>query len=258
MRSLPLAVDALAIALALLAWGAHALVPWTVARGGEDARRRWAHLAFPLLLAAVLAVLAAIAWQPDAAIATGLASLRGSWIASCVAVLTAATLAADLLLAFAWRELEPAGWRIAGGLGAAGAIAAMLAAEVLRVGEGPRTALPITVTAVVCRLLVALACGEALAAARPRLGLLALPALALYGLALPAQVGAGLMHDRVWVVAAAGAVILAVDRWLPPRLRRPAIAAATLLVALFFAAAAARSQLLANQPLPPPPPPIAR
>jgi hypothetical protein len=247
--------NAAAIALGLVAWGAHALSPWRLARAAGEARRPYALAALPLLVASIAAGLAWTAFHPDAAVATGVASLRGSRTASVIAILVAAALLADLVAAFAWRDLEPAGWRILGGLHLAASLAVAFGGELLRIGEGPRTAFAISLLAIAARWLLMLASGEALAPGRPRASLLAVVGMPLYLLALPTEVLALLWERGVPWTAGAATLLFLAARWLPSKLRRPAVGVAALLAGVVLAQAAAASELFGNVVAPPRPPP---
>ncbi len=260
----------LVIALILALWGAQAVVPWRLRRAGVgvgdaegngeprraagDPRRRWAYAALPLLLAASLAALVYLRARPDAAFAAGLSPLLASLPGRLLALLSGALLACDLVLALGRGRLESQGWPIAAVFGLASLAAASFAAELLRVGEGPSSPLPVLLLAAACRLLVALGAGEVLAPGRPLLALLAGLALPLYLLLLPAQLSRPLVASAGWLPLAASAALFLAARFLPPRLRRPGLAAAVLLAGVFLGLAADLSQALAGQPLPPLPP----
>lgn len=268
------------VTLAVL--GAHAVVPWRLARsarlaaadatvapaavpasspgeaadqGPRSARRGWALSALPLLLAAVVVGAALIAARPYAALGAGwgeLAVTGGAFLAA--GVLLAALALADGVAAIGWRRLEPAGWRLLAGFGLAALAAVSLALELLRAGTGPFFALPPLYAAAGCRALLALAAGEALAPGRPRLAPLALPALAGYWLALPEPLAALLRAQGLHWTALAAALVLAPAPWLPPRLRRPALIAGLILAALLLARTAELTAALPmDVPIPPPP-----
>ena len=132
-----------AIALALLAWGAHGVVPPTLAAGSPWSRRAWRFAALPLGLVALLAATVSLAAQPDVALAAG----------------------------------------------------------------------------------------------RPRLGILAALALGFYLLVLPPGGAAALVRSGDALTLATSALLFAAARWMPARLRRPALLGATVLAALVLARA---------------------
>jgi hypothetical protein len=236
----------------LLAWGAHAVVPWRLAGGPPRARRLWGLAALPLLGAGALAGLALAAARTDAVLGAGWGVrplTRG--VVHALVVLVPALAATDLLLAVARHRLEPAGWRVAAGVGGAALAVAALAAELLRAGGGPATGIPGIVAAAGCRAVLALAAGEALTPSRPLAAAAAALAIPVYWLSLPAPVGDLLAAEGSGWTAAAAATLLAAARWLPRRLRRPGLAAGVLLAALLLARAGIRS---ATYPLTPPPP----
>lgn len=273
----------LAALAGLVAWGAHAVVPWRLARAAEGPRRIWALAALPLLLAATAAAATVAAGDADTTLAAGwldrplaAAALRS------VAVLLPALVLTDLLLLAAWRRLarpstraalrrgdrdglEPAGWWIAGGLGAVALAALALAAELAARGGLPAgRAAGVVLAAAGCRVLLALAAGELVALSlpgpplpptarrRPLLALAAAPAVAGYWLALPSPVRERLAGEGFFFTALAAALLLLVGRWLPRRLRWPALAAAVLLATLL----PARAAVVAVELTPPPRPPL--
>ena len=261
------------IALVLALWGAQAAVPWRLrgvgSEGGEgseggdrddahdgdhEPRRRWAYAALPLLLTAILATLLYLRARPDAAVAAGLSPLLANVPGRILAILTAALLASDLLLALTRGRLERQGWAIAAALGLASLAATSLSAELLRVGEGPASPAHVLLLAAACRLLVGLAAGEVLAPGRPLLALAAGLALPLYPLLLPAELRRLLAAGGGWLPLAASAVLFLAARFLPPSLRRAGLAGGVLLAGLFFGLTAELSQTLAGRPLPPLPP----
>jgi hypothetical protein len=282
-------LDYLAALATLAVLGAHAVVPWRVARGAGPgtvvragatagtapepeavtepasvgaadptpapsraaARRAWSLAALPLLLAAVTLGAALAARRPHAALGAGWGELALTGAAfRAAAVLLAALALADAVAALGRRRLEPAGWRLVAGFGLAALAAGMLALELLRIGTGPPIALAPVLLAAGWRALLALAAGEALAPGRPWLAPLALPALAGYWLALPPPLAALLRAEGLHWTALAAALLLASAPWLPARLRRPALVAGVLLAAFLLARAAA---LTAALPLAVPP-----
>jgi len=110
-------VDGILLAVALIAWGAQAVVPWRLRRENKEGRRRWGYAALPFLLAGTLAALFYVQARPDAAIAAGLASWKAAIPVRLVALFLAALLAADLVLAFGRSRLENRGWPLAAAFG---------------------------------------------------------------------------------------------------------------------------------------------
>lgn len=233
-------MTALALVLEWVVLGLHVLVPWRLARqtaetppaATSDPRRLWAMVATPLWMAAALAGLFGLGEQPDAALAWGFAWPNPSIPALALAVFGLAVGLADLLLFFGYRELEPAGWRIAAGLGGATLLAASLAGELLRLGRGPAPGLAGIAIAACCRAALALAAGEASAGRVRYLPMLAGAALSLSLPTMPAVLRAALGTDLLTLGAAASLLLAA--RFLPPTLQRPAALAGVLLAALFL------------------------
>jgi hypothetical protein len=75
-------------------------------------------------------------------------------------------------------------------------------------------------------------------------------ALPLSLLLLPEALRHRLLGGGAWITLAAAAVLFLAARWLPARLRLPALAAAVLLAGLFWGQVAELSQELAGLPLP--------
>jgi hypothetical protein len=245
--------DGLLLGWVLLAWGAQAVLPWRLA-GLAAERRRFGALALPpLLLTGGLAAFLYVLRHPDAAIVQRLYPLGASRPGRALAVLFPALTVADLLLCFGWRRLDAAGWRIAAGLGLVFLLATTWAAELIRVGEGPESALFPLIVLALLRALLALGAAEALAPGRPVLAAAAGPGLLLYGLLLPARLAQDLGGHGQWLTLAAAALLLLGARWLPLPLRRSALLSATLLAGLYLGQAAGLSAGLGSplQPLPP-------
>lgn len=244
--------DGLIMAWVLFAWGVQAAVPWRLPGTGPGARRLWAMASLPLLAAGVVAALWYVQTYPDAAIASGLYPLKTTRPGRLLLVLLPALLLAGLVAAVGWKKLEDAGWRIAAGFGLAFLAAASWAGELVRAGEGPESGpLPLALL-VVCRLLLGLAAGEIVAPGRPLFATAAGVAFPLYWLLLPANLANLLTQSGALVTLGASALVLLAARWLPERLRRPALAAAILLAGLVLAQAATLSQTLASPTLLPP------
>lgn len=236
-------MSALVLLINLAVWGAHALLPFRLARGGEAARGLWARVALPAAGLALTATAAALARHPDPAAAWGLHELlQGSRPALVVGLGLGATLLADLVGVLGWRRLEPAAWRVWGALGALGLASATIGSELVRIGAGPVPAVTALLGAALLRAPLALAAAETLAGAprwaAPAAGATLPLAVLLWPEALRAVLGA----DRLTLAAAAA--LLVVARFLPERLRRPAAAAGILLAALFLARAGELSQAL--------------
>ncbi len=250
----------LLFALILAAWGAQAAVPVRLARADEATRLLWARAALPLALAGALVALVVLRADPDAALASGLAPFLGRIPGRLVALSLAALLLADLVLFAARTRLEAAGWWTVAGFGVANLAVASYAAELLRIGEGPKSPAALIAAGAACRLLVGLGAGELLLPARRGTagdGSRPVAAVAA-GLALPASflllkvdLRAALLDTGAWLTLAAAALLFVAARWLPVRLRRPALAAAVLLAGLYFGQAAELSANLAARPLPP-------
>ncbi|HKV07021.1 MAG TPA: hypothetical protein VJ725_02715 [Thermoanaerobaculia bacterium] len=244
--------DGLIMAWVLFAWGAQAAVPWRLPGQGPGARRFWAMASLPLLIGGVVAALFYVQAHPDAAIASGLYPLKATRPGRLLLVLLPALLLAGVVTALGWKKLEDAGWRIAAGFGLAFLAAASWAAELVRIGEGPESApLPLALL-VLCRLLLGLAAGEIAAPGRPLFAVAAGLAFPLYWLLLPANLANALTKSGALVTLGASALVLLTARWLPERLRRPALGAAILLAGLVLAQATMLSQTLASPTMLPP------
>lgn len=241
---------------ALLALGAHVVVPWRLASVVlERPRNRWRLAALPLLGTTVLAGLAWMAAHPDhlLGVSWGEAPLTRGAVTAAVFTLGALALL-DVGLLLRWRRLEPAVWRLAGTFALLPLAAVSTLQEILRVGGGPRTTGGALVLAVAIHGLVSLAAGEAVAPRpapvprprarawrpptwRPWLSLAAGLGLPLYPLALPPAVRARLLAGgESWTLAAA-ALLFLVAPWVPDRFRRGTLLAAALLAALVLARA---------------------
>ncbi|MCL4839539.1 MAG: hypothetical protein KJ058_16420 [Thermoanaerobaculia bacterium] len=231
--------------LPLLAWGAHAWIPWAAAEE-ERWRAPWRAASIPLALAAGLALLARFAAQPDLALAAAVAPAfvpRGTALLLLVA--TATALAADLLLAAGGERLSASTWRLGAFAGLLALVAYAIAAERLRTAflppAGPLSALagPLATAA------LALATAQAFSGPRRATAVAGL-LLPLHLLPLPARLldldAAG---GQILTLGAASALLLAAP-WVPDRLRRPAALAGSLLAALFLAGT---ERLAASLPL---------
>jgi len=239
---LRLIADGLLLAWLLLAWGAQAVLPWRLASLGielnTEQRRAGALALLPLLLTGLLAAFFYVLSHPDAAIVQSLYPLGASRTGRVLTVLFFALLVSDLFLVSTWRRLEAVGWRIAAGLGLVFLLAASWATELMRIGEGPESALVPFLTLAILRTLAALGAAEALAPGGPLLATAAGPGLVLYGFLLPAQVVHALGSRGQWLTLATAALLLLGARWFPPGLRRPALLGAALLAGLYLGQAA--------------------
>ncbi|HEX4962945.1 MAG TPA: hypothetical protein VF173_19085 [Thermoanaerobaculia bacterium] len=240
-------LDGLLLAGLLFAWGAQALVPWRLASLPPAApwRRPLAATLLPLLALGALAAYSYADRHPDAAIVQALYPLRESRMGVLLAGLLLALAVVDLVATAGWRRFDPVAWRVTAGFGATFLVAASLAGELMRIGEGPESRpLPLALLTLL-RLLLALAAAETLAPGRPFLAPLAAAALPLYVLLLPARLAHTLWGSPAAFTLAAAAILFLAARWLPPSLRRPALGAATLLAGLCLAQVALLSQKLA-------------
>ncbi|HEY0514378.1 MAG TPA: hypothetical protein VGH73_20910 [Thermoanaerobaculia bacterium] len=245
--------DGLLLGWILIAWGAQATVPWRLAELAPERRRRCAFALLPLLVTGALAAFAHVQAHPDAALSQGIYPLADSTPGRALAVLFPALVLADALAAAGWRGLERAGWRIAAGIGLAFLLAAGWTAELVRAGEGPESAPAALAVLIGLRTLMALGAAEALAPGRPLLAVAAGLALPLHRLLLPAALAHALGSRGRWITLAAAALLFLAARWLPARLRRPALVAAALLAGLYLGEATRLSQELASPGLPPMP-----
>ena len=227
------------IAAVLLAWGAHGVVPWSLATASNEVKRLWRLAALPSALAATLLTIFSLARQPDLALAAGLGpSLPTTWPARVSVALILLGILGDTALLL--REPRTGfDWWAVSALGLAGTAGLAALGELTRIGAEP-TFWTTFFIGVACRLVVALAAGEAFVARRPRWGIPAALALFAYPIVLPPNSGAYLARSGDLLTMAAAALIFGAARWLPERLRRPAIVGAALLAALVLA----RAQLL--------------
>jgi len=231
-------IDILMTLLTLLAFGLQPLLPWRAAGLTAEGRRRWAPLALLALAAGAFAGLRLFALHPDAALAQGLSPRSGTRFAAALLVLLLGWMLSLLLAWIAGAKLETNGWRVLGLFGAFVLFVASLIAEVLRIGEGSAGPLAFVFALAFCRFLIALGGAEALAPGRQRLGPAAALALALYLFFLPRPVSAALFAQQKVLPFAAAALLFAGARWLPERLRRPALLAATFLAGVGLTLAA--------------------
>ncbi|HLX06773.1 MAG TPA: hypothetical protein VKY89_02805 [Thermoanaerobaculia bacterium] len=266
-------VDSLLLLLLLVAWGAHATVPWRLAATAPEpaisapaisatqtataktaapaaaetarGRRLWRLASLPLALAAPVAAYALASRNPDAAIAARLVPLLSSPPGGLLAVLVPALIGAAVIVSLAGSRLAGAGDRLVGTLGlAAGAVAAW-AGELLRAGDGPTSPEPWFLLLAVCRLALMLAAGELLAPGRPRWAIAGGVAMLAYLPLLPPELRGALWHQGLELTCLAAALLLLAARWLPRVLRPLALAVGLLLAAVALSHAGQVSQALA-------------
>lgn len=234
-------IEVLLTAWILLAWGAQAVAPWRAASVPRPESRPWALAALPLLASGAWCALRLLQSHPDAALARGLGGFGVSPVPKAAALFFGALALSALLAWVAGPKLEPAGWRIIALIGALFLFVVSFAGELLRIGEtrpGPIWAL---FGLGLCRFLIACGAGEALAPGSPaaaRLAPLAAFALPAYLLLLPRAFAGVLLAHQGWLPFAMGSLLFGAARWLPARLRRPALAAAALLAGAALSLAA--------------------
>lgn len=221
----------LTVALALIVWGAHGTVAPSLAQSPPAAQRLWRLAALPAALAAVLLAITTLAAQPDVALAAGFGPrLPTAWPAQAGVALVVLALLGDGALLL--REPRTtADWRLVSVLGAAGAAGGTCIAELARIGAEP-TLPTVFVAATLCRLAISLGAGEVFTAHRPRLGIPAALALGLYLFMLPERSAVAFVRSGHGLTLLAAVLLFASARWLPLRLRRPAILGAALLAAV--------------------------
>jgi hypothetical protein len=253
-------IDPLLLWLGLATLGAHVTVPWRLAGAPAELRRRWQLMALPALWTGLLAFFAGLLLHPDRAVAGGLATFPGgNAFSRLLSGLFLAAAALDLLLLVAGHRFgdarrSAAGWRLAGAAAVPLLIAYCLAAEVVRVGEGPLGEPLLVWPAVLARGALALSAGELWLPGRPPWGShfrplwspVAALALPVYFLALPPPVRFGLVELGLPVTLTAAGLLLVAARWLPARYRKAALAAGLLLAAIVLSQAAALSEALSG------------
>ena len=230
------------VALNLVVWGAHALLPWRfagAAAGGEAqsaARRVWSIAALPTLGLAVIATLIALRVAPDAALAWRMASFSdGAVPARLVVVACAALGLADAVALVGGRGFGVREWRVLATLGVVALALQTLASELVRIGWGPIPQQSALLAAAALRLPLAFAAGE-IAAGPPRAWTTAAgPALFAAVALWPGALRAALAVDHLTLWGAC--LLLALARFLPVSMRRPAAVTGVLLAALFLARA---------------------
>jgi hypothetical protein len=229
--------------LLLVGWGAPAVVPWRLAAAPPERRRWWAWGAPTLLLAAIVGAAALLGLRADQAVAAGLVPLRASLAGRLLLPLVPGLLAATLLAAFAWQRLEDVGWKMIAAFGFATLVAVAWAGELLE-STGEEASPWFLALRIACRVLLALGAGEVLAPGRAIWAPLAGLALPAYLLLLPPDLRLTLWHHGGAPTLAAGTLVLLATRWLPPSLRRAALAVGALLVAAFLLEASRLDQLV--------------
>ncbi len=240
-------LDALLILFALVVWGGHVVVPWRLAGQPAENQQPWRLAALPTLLAAALVFFTQLALYPDRAIAGGLATFpQGNGFSRLLTLLFLATLATDLLMFLAGPRLEKLGWRLAAFAALPLLFTLGLAAEVMRIGQGPLGEPLLVWSAVLARTVIALAAGELCLRQRPLWSPLAALAVPLYLVSLPRPLRAGLWELGLGMTVLAATFLLLIARWLPQRYRRPALGAGLLLIALLFSQAATLSEALSG------------
>lgn len=261
----------LATVIALLVWGAHAVVPWLLRDDQEPAalarrRRAWRFAAPTATLLAVIVTMAALLARPDAAAAVaGAAGIFALAVRSAAAALLA-LFALDLAALFVGQRFDRAAWALAGVCGLFGLAAWSLLAELLRIGVGAVGETGGLALAVGCRAVIGLAAGRCLAplpdhpagsTPTPRrslagrgLDLAAGFAVPGYLIGLPAELTALLVSRGFQTSAVAAGLAFAIAAALPPSLARLARAVGMLVAAIVLAAAGELASLL------PPPTPL--
>lgn len=241
-------LDVVGLAMGLLVWGAHALVPWRL-RGSQSTavgpRRTWSLAALPLLLGLFLLTLLRVLRFPDAALAARLDPLQdGGLTARVVLVLVVALFAVDLLLIVAGPKLEPAGWLLAAIFGAATLAAVSTAGELLRAGDGLASTPAMLALTAASRAAVAVACAELIApwsGGRPWFAAFGAIALPIWLVALPEPLFRELLADGAGWTAAAAVGLFCASLVLPGSWRRVSLALALLSCSLLFTLATARA-----------------
>jgi hypothetical protein len=246
-------LDGLLLAWIAIAWGAQSAAPWRLA-DRTAGRRAWSLAALPVLLTGALAGIGYFGRHPDAALAVHLLPFAEALPGRLLILLFVPALAAAIGTAWAAGDLEAWSFRITAGFALALLGPAAWMGERLRQGDGPESPALLLLFLVLCRIAVALACGELLAPGRPAFAPAGGLGLALYPLLLPPALRFALVARGQLLTAGAGAALLLASRWLPPSLRRAALLGGGLLAGIFFAQVADLSTLLGSQPLPPLPP----
>lgn len=253
-------MEGIGIALNLIGWGSHALVPWRLAQGSEASRRRWALAVLPLLLGMFLLTLIRVASQPDVLLKTGFLEPGLSPLGRVMAVVFLAVAGGDAVVLLGRRQLPPLGWRCAAGLGILGLVGACVVAELWRLGSVVETGGAGNVLgASLCRGLLSLGAGELVAPHPPPReepksgslrplpgrvwsGLAAGLALFVYPLWLEETVQLSLWRNGDIPTLFAASLLIALSPILPRTFRRPSLAAGIILSGFFLARVALLSQ----------------
>jgi len=233
------------VAAQLFLLGTNAVQPFRLAAAEDRERRLWTLLVLPLLLGSLVLAIFHLDVATDAALAWGIAWPPRSRMARLLLVAGAAAGLGALLTALGGRKFEPAAWRFAGGLGLALAAVAALAGELLRVGGAPAGGIVAIALGAAGRFALTLAAGECATGRVRWLAPLAALALPLGALAAPLMLRNALRPDLLTLGAAV--VLLAVARFLPGALSRPAAAGGVLLAALYLSQSARITAMLELQ-----------
>lgn len=252
-------LEAFALFVALLAAGAHAAVPASLARPDAAAGRAlWARAALPLGLALALGALLRVRLDPSPFLGAGLVPIGPSPVTTAALVALGTWVLVDLFVAFAHPRLEPVAWRFLAVVGGLGLAAWSAFEEAARIGSGPAVSLGDYLGATLARTTLGFATaalvftrpGPSLARALGVAG--ALAALGLWGLS-SSWVRGALAEAGDPLTLVAGAALLGLGPFLPPRFRRLSAVLGAVLLALFLARAGAVSEQLGLTSRVPPP-----
>jgi hypothetical protein len=235
-----LILELLTVAVGLVVFGAHVVIPWRLAAGAPGLEKVWARTALPALGLAIAVALLAVRIAPDAAIAWGMTGGGvGALAVRLLGIGLVALVAVDLLAAFAAARLGRPEWLVAAGFGVSALALQTLSAEMLRIGWGPVPGHGALVASALLRVPLAVAAGE-LVVGRPRLATtVAGPALAAAVALWPRTLLAALGPDLLTLAAAVPLLLAA--RFLPGRLARIAGTAGLVLATIFLARSASTS-----------------
>src|SRR5579863_9140498 len=236
----------------MLGFGAPVVVLWSLTDGATASWSRWRPWIGWLLAAflplAIVAGFALLTQMPDAAIAAGLLPLSHSVPGKLLLLLLPAVLAALILLGAGGPQVQASALRLVGGLGLPLVMDAAWFLERLREGGGPSSSGWRWCLLVGCRALAILAASEVLSPRRPIwtffAGLAVIPSF----LVMPEALREALAPIAADTALAATAALLAA-RWLPARLRRPAVALGALLLGVLWLEAARVSSSFAALPI---------
>lgn len=234
-------VIAISVAANLLVLGAHAAVPWHLARTEGSARRGWGLSALPLFLFAVLLTLARFGLQPDRVLDAGFRSpLWTTPRAQALALLVLTLGATDVMLLGAHRQLSRGAWRMTAALGLAALIGLAYYAETFSpLASGSALRFARAGLRAVASVAVGMALGPIPPARSVTLITGALGVMA-YLFLVPLDALVVLWRRGDVLLALAGAVLLFVPRLPPFRARssgwaRGSLVAAALVLGLFWA-----------------------